>query len=620
MLEGVRDSLWIAALIGGIVGSFMVFINLRRSVLERRPELGVLRALGAERPAIHRLLMVEALVLGALGTAAGLALGIAMARTLATMLANTVLSIYQFSVTRTVLTASGVALAAVAGIGGSLLAAHAAARELGSLQPAEGLRPSAPGLEDACAAAGPGRDPHRVRRGAVLAFAGMAVATGLAWYGPCMRSHGALVVLNALAFGLSAGGLLVLLPDVLAAVASGLARWARARHGVEAWLAFSQIVRERRRWAATAAGLMLSVGFLVAVHAYAASFKAGVAAWAARVMRWDLLVTASWAGTGSRVPLPAAFADELETVAGIRLASPERFAMVRTIRPDGRQGPMAWWNAFDWSRAEAFTSLDVVEGLSPQALYEGLRRGEGVAISRLAANYTGATTGGELVVATAEGPTRVEVLAIVNEVSPDLGVVYSDRSLYTRHWNDHTADAFAVVLEPGADPRLVAQEIRRRWDEAFHLEVFEAEPFRQRTLKLVDDSFALTMGLVVIGLLVGGFSIGNGILLSVEERRQQLAVLRAIGAEGRWVGRLVAAEGVFVGLVATALGLALGLIGSVGLVRGGIGVTGTWMPFVLPAQLAGQVALTAGVLVPVVCWLAGRAAARLPVATSLRYQ
>lgn len=164
MLEGVRDSLWIAAAIGGIIGTLMVFANLRRAVRERRVELGILHALGAERQRIYRLLLAEAAVLGTAGTVAGLALGVGMARALVATLTNTVLSIYQFSATRTPLTLTGLAMAALAGIGGSLTAAHAAARELGSLQPAQSVRPGAHGLSGGAPARGvSGRRPQVAR-------------------------------------------------------------------------------------------------------------------------------------------------------------------------------------------------------------------------------------------------------------------------------------------------------------------------------------------------------------------------------------------------------------------------------------------------------------------------
>lgn len=620
MLEGIRDSLWIAAIIGGIVGSFMVFTNLRKSVRERRPELGILRALGAEWRQVNRLLMAEAAVLGLAGSAAGLVLGLGMARGVAATLTRTVLSIYPFSATHTPLTLTGLAMAVLAGVGGALVAAHAAARELVGLEPAESVRPAAYSLDGGSPAPGAGLNRPRVARGAALALAGVAVAAGLAWRGPSIQSRLLLMGLNVLAFGLAAAGLATLLPDVLAAAAGWSGRRAALWHRGLASLLFTQVARERERFAATATGLMLAVGFLVAMHIYAASFKAGVAAWASRVIRWDLLVASSWAGVGSSVQLPTTLGAELEAVEGVRLASPERFALVRTLRDSGRRGPMMWWAVFDWQSAEAFASLDVVEGVRPPALYERLRRGEGVAISRLAANYTGLGVGDRLVVAAAEGPAAFEVLAVVNDASPDLGVAYADRALYERYWRDDTADAFALVLEPGARPQAVGEAIRRLFGEAFHLQVFEADAFRQRMLGLVDDSFALTLGLVVLGLVVGAFSIGNGVVLSVDERRRELSVLRAVGAEGRRVGRLVAGEGMFVGAIAVGLGLLLGLIGAVGLVRGAIGVTGTRMPFVLPAGLAGQVALVAGVLVPAMCWVAGRQAARLPIAGSLRYE
>lgn len=617
MLQGIMDTLWLAAIIGGVIGAFMVFTNMRRNIRERRTDLGILRALGAPQRQIHRVVLAEAAVLGALGTVAGVVLGNLLARGLASVLTTNVLAIYRFSATQTPLTAAGLAMAVGSGMGAALVAAHAAARELGELQPAESIRPAAPGVQDGVNEADDGGE---LWRGWGLTGLGAATAGALAWIGPSLRSHVGLVLLNGLAFTLAAAGLAALLPAALGAAARSLQRrLGTARPGLFR-LFFTRVLRDRDRASATAAGLLLSVGFMVAMHVYAASFKAGLMEWADKAIRWDLLVTTSWAGVGADVPLPKEFRAQLESVPGVALAGPERFAMVRTMRADGRRGPMMWLIAFDWAEAEAFTALDVVDGLRPPALYEQLRRGAGVAISRLASNYTGIGVGGRLLLMSDDGVTAFPVLAVVNDASPDLGVAYIDRGLYERHWKDATADSFAVVLEPGASLSAVRQEIERRWGRDMHLQVFEGAAFRRRMQEMVDDSLSLTMGLVFLGLLVGAFSIGNGVVLGIDERRRELAVLRAVGAEGARVGRMVAAEGMLLGVVATALGVVLGLVGSAGLVRGAIGVTGTTMPYVMPPALAGYVGAVALVLVPAFCWLSGRMAARLPLAESLRYE
>ncbi|MGC8827443.1 MAG: ABC transporter permease, partial [Anaerolineae bacterium] len=58
-----------------IMGGFIIFNTFRTVVAERRYDIGLLRAIGATRRSILRLILTESLVQGVLGTAAGLAAG-----------------------------------------------------------------------------------------------------------------------------------------------------------------------------------------------------------------------------------------------------------------------------------------------------------------------------------------------------------------------------------------------------------------------------------------------------------------------------------------------------------------------------------------------------------------
>src|SRR5262249_23195211 len=84
--ESVRDitkGLQLGFLLGGagalVVGLFLVYNALSVSVAERRHDIGILRSMGATRGQVARLFIVEALVLGLMGTALGVPLGYGMA-------------------------------------------------------------------------------------------------------------------------------------------------------------------------------------------------------------------------------------------------------------------------------------------------------------------------------------------------------------------------------------------------------------------------------------------------------------------------------------------------------------------------------------------------------------
>ena len=62
-----------------VIGLFLVFNALSISVVERRHDIGILRSIGATRPQIRILFLLEALVLGIIGTALGIPMGMGLA-------------------------------------------------------------------------------------------------------------------------------------------------------------------------------------------------------------------------------------------------------------------------------------------------------------------------------------------------------------------------------------------------------------------------------------------------------------------------------------------------------------------------------------------------------------
>jgi putative ABC transport system permease protein len=75
MLRAFRWNLRVLSYISLIVGAFLIYNTISVSVVRRRPEIGILRALGAGRRWILWLFLGEALLFGLAGSVAGIALG-----------------------------------------------------------------------------------------------------------------------------------------------------------------------------------------------------------------------------------------------------------------------------------------------------------------------------------------------------------------------------------------------------------------------------------------------------------------------------------------------------------------------------------------------------------------
>src|SRR5207247_5205124 len=75
MLRAFRWNLRVLSYISLVVGAFLIYNTIAVSVVRRRPEIGVLRALGASRRWLLWLFLGEALMFGLVGSLAGIALG-----------------------------------------------------------------------------------------------------------------------------------------------------------------------------------------------------------------------------------------------------------------------------------------------------------------------------------------------------------------------------------------------------------------------------------------------------------------------------------------------------------------------------------------------------------------
>ena len=72
----------ISSLFALFIGMFIIYNSFVIAVTERRPEIGILRALGATRGQIRTLFLMESAVAGLIGSVLGVAVGLSFARSL----------------------------------------------------------------------------------------------------------------------------------------------------------------------------------------------------------------------------------------------------------------------------------------------------------------------------------------------------------------------------------------------------------------------------------------------------------------------------------------------------------------------------------------------------------
>ncbi|WP_136591679.1 ABC transporter permease [Salinigranum halophilum] len=120
-----------------------------------------------------------------------------------------------------------------------------------------------------------------------------------------------------------------------------------------------------------------------------------------------------------------------------------------------------------------------------------------------------------------------------------------------------TFDQVVVQADSGADAQFVASEVEARLNaRERRVSVFELGSVLDR----INEFFALLngflIGLAAVSLIVAGVSIFNVMLMSVNERRAEIGVLRAVGVHKREVLSMLVVEAGLLGVAGGFLGVA----------------------------------------------------------------
>ena len=157
-----RSTTALIAAVALFVGAFLIFNTLSMTVTERVRELGLLRAAGATRRQVGRFVIVQALILGIVGSIVGLVVGIALAE----LMALYVRSIGSIPFERVGMPVASAVIAIVIGLFVTLAASLEPARRAGSISPVEALKARL--------------DPAAAQRARLRWLVGVFVAVGVA--------------------------------------------------------------------------------------------------------------------------------------------------------------------------------------------------------------------------------------------------------------------------------------------------------------------------------------------------------------------------------------------------------------------------------------------------------
>jgi putative ABC transport system permease protein len=263
-----------------------------------------------------------------------------------------------------------------------------------------------------------------------------------------------------------------------------------------------------------------------------------------------------------------------------------------------------------------------VPGLSPYQVIEGVGpAGAGqIAIDRTTADRDNLSVGQTVNLSTSAGRAPGRIVGIVKygaqaQSGPGGDVVVSaDDAFAWLNSGKAQYDAIYATARDGTDPTVLVTDIDKAVGPGYQVQTGDA--FREDRAGII-GALADPIGIglqffAYLALFVGLFIIYNTFSIIVAQRVREFALLRAVGASRKQIGRAVRIEAVLIGLIASAFGFLLGIALFEALVHfvpqfqgiaGGVTLQ-LRVGAVLQVLLAGTIITLLSAMVP--SWRAGR--------------
>ena len=539
MLAAFRWNLNLLSYIALVVGAFLIYNTISVSVVRRRAEIGIVRALGASRRSVLAAFVGEAACFGFLGALIGLPLGRVMASGAVNLMGATVEALYVTSRPGSIaLTPYSVLLAMLIGIGVAVASAYSPAREASFVSPVEAM---AHGRREYIALVHKKRDFWIA---VVLGLAAAAASRAPALAGkPVLGYLAALLLIVASAFAM---------PSIVATLTSASSRVLGKILGVEALLASRSLSSSLRRTSVLVGALSTAIAMMTAVGIMVGSFRETVLLWMGDQLPADLYLRP--AGNAAADRHPTISVELTEKIA--RLPGVEAIDRLREYEIS-YDGMPAGLGSVELNILRAYHNADFLSGRPTNQVLSELREANTVLISEPFANKHNLRAGDSVILPLGEKRIIFRVADIYYDYSSERGTILMDRNVLLRYVPDPAASNLAVYVDATASVDTVRAEI----DQAaagHRVLVFSNRDLRGEALRIFDRTFAITYALEGVAVIVAVMGVAGALLALVIDRRRELGLLRFLGAKAGQVRKLIVTEAGLIGLIANFAGIALG--------------------------------------------------------------
>ncbi|MFE7652467.1 FtsX-like permease family protein [Streptomyces bottropensis] len=525
--------------IATLVGVFLIVNTFSMLIAQRTRELGLLRALGADRRQVRRSVLTEAALLGLVGSTLGLAAGIGLAFGLIELMGAFGMNLSSAEMVIGV----GTPIAAYAvGLGVTFVAAYLPARRASAVSPMAALSDAE--------IAGVGR-PLRMRAvaGGIVGAAGAAALAGCA----VSSDTGSAASLLGLGVVLTLVATVIAGPLLVRPVIRVLGGAFPALFGSIGRMSQRNALRNPRRTGATASALMVGIALVAGMSVASASMTKSFDDEIDNTLGADFVIQ-----NQNFMPFPQEVTDKVRATDGVGLVVRQRFTPVEVRLPDGARVETTA-AAYD-AQLDEIANVTYAAGDSGAALADGA-----IAMDAEFARDHDVTVGSTIPVRFPAGKnTELKVAALTDQDTADgfgvQGGLYFGMATIETYVPEGQDSALYVNAGSGTGADELRANLDRTLDAYPQVQVRDQADYKELIRGQIAVLLYLVYALLGLAIVIAVLGVVNTLALSVVERTREIGLLRAIGLGRRQLRRMIRLESVVIAVFGAVLGLVLGLI------------------------------------------------------------
>ncbi|MGY1498379.1 ABC transporter permease [Streptomyces sp. QTS52] len=518
-----------------LVGIFLIINTFSMLVAQRTREIGLMRAIGSSRKQVNRSVLVEALLLGFVGSVLGVGAGVGIAISLMKLMSMAGMNLSTDDLT---VKATTPVIGLVLGVVVTVVAAYFPARRAGKVSPMAALRDAG--------------TPADGRAGLVRGLIGL-VLTGAGTYALYLAATADKASDGSLVLG--AGVVLTLLGFVIIGplLAGGVVRVLSAvllrGFGPVGRLAERNALRNPRRTGATGAALMIGLALVACLSVVGSSMVASATS------ELDASVGADFIVQGNQRIVPQA-EQAMQRTPGLTHVTRYKEVDVTLTAPDGRA------EKTQLTAADPTYASDLRRTTTAGTLSDAYGK-DAMSVGSAYAKDHAVKVGETMTVAFKGGSTaKLRVAAITDDdVAIDKGSRYLSIATMEKYLPADKVPPNSLMFASAkkGEEKAAYAALKKAFDPYPQYQVRDQTDYKQELKDQIGQLLNMVYGLLALAIVVAVLGVVNTLALSVVERTREIGLMRAIGLSRRQLRRMIRMESVVIALFGALLGLGLGM-------------------------------------------------------------